>query len=289
MIIQRYIYQYHAQLNIRTQELLQEKVKAEQRFQEIFLVKELLERLTESIQAFDVIQLRLEQLKLRFGYENSAVILEDPYSSYAVVENALGKLKTELQKHRVAPVSEFLKSSKIKLFDLTNEPCDAALINLEKNSKSYGVTKLIIASLPLGESRHAWLVVGMHSKSEIGDDDLFRIENIARAISVAFMNAKTFEAEQNSKFALRDLLISQHEKDLSDLAIQVAHDIQSPVAALGAIKGVLKNGEGEEIKLLEAALNRIEGISGKLLKQFKSKGSHKESELIEECPSCGND
>ncbi len=68
----------------------------------------------------------------------------------------------------------------------------------------------------------------------------------------------------------RELVKREKDKTISDIAIQVAHDIRSPVMALNAIvESVGDNIDGKVKKLLSQTSTRINGIANDLLKQSK--------------------
>ncbi|MBI5743799.1 MAG: HAMP domain-containing histidine kinase, partial [Elusimicrobia bacterium] len=60
-------------------------------------------------------------------------------------------------------------------------------------------------------------------------------------------------------------------KAVSDMAAQVAHDIRSPLAALGAAaKGL--SADAEQRKLIEGAVGRMQGIADDLLARYRAPG-----------------
>ncbi|MBI5744239.1 MAG: HAMP domain-containing histidine kinase, partial [Elusimicrobia bacterium] len=61
-------------------------------------------------------------------------------------------------------------------------------------------------------------------------------------------------------------------KAVSDMAAQVAHDIRSPLAALGAAaKGL--SADAEQRKLIEGAVGRMQGIADDLLARYRAPGA----------------
>ena len=67
---------------------------------------------------------------------------------------------------------------------------------------------------------------------------------------------------------LRELAVS---KAISDLAAQVAHDIRSPLAALGAAARGLSIPEDQRT-LVDGAIGRMQGIANDLLARYRAPG-----------------
>jgi signal transduction histidine kinase len=65
-------------------------------------------------------------------------------------------------------------------------------------------------------------------------------------------------------------------KAVSDMAAQVAHDIRSPLAALGAAAGGL-NLPPEQKALIDGAVDRMQGIADDLLNRYRAPGSAAEA------------
>lgn len=61
-------------------------------------------------------------------------------------------------------------------------------------------------------------------------------------------------------------------KAVSDMAAQVAHDIRSPLAALGAAAKGLSS-DAEQRKLIEGAVGRMQGIADDLLARYRAPGA----------------
>ncbi|MBI4350962.1 MAG: HAMP domain-containing histidine kinase [Elusimicrobia bacterium] len=62
-------------------------------------------------------------------------------------------------------------------------------------------------------------------------------------------------------------------KAVSDIAAQVAHDIRSPLAALGAAAKSLEQLPAEQRSLIEGSVNRMQGIADDLLRRYRAPGA----------------
>ena len=87
-----------------------------------------------------------------------------------------------------------------------------------------------------------------------------------RATPFAVLIGRLAEVLQKASRLESELAVS---KATSDLAAQVAHDIRSPLAALGAAAKGLEIPE-EQRKLLEGAVGRMQGIADDLLRRYRA-------------------
>jgi len=113
------------------------------------------------------------------------------------------------------------------------------------------------------------------SISPLGNQNL-RIDmtlRLPRALEIAFVLILSFQMLSlgliywGGKKA--GTLRYQRDVDISNMAIQVAHDIRSPLAALGAAAKGLDLPE-EQRKLLEGAVGRMQGIADDLLNRYRA-------------------
>jgi signal transduction histidine kinase len=89
-----------------------------------------------------------------------------------------------------------------------------------------------------------------------------------RATPFAVLIGRLAEVLQKASRLESELAVS---KATADLAAQVAHDIRSPLAALGAAAKGLELPE-EQRKLMESSVNRMQGIADDLLRKYRAPG-----------------
>ncbi|OGS07110.1 MAG: hypothetical protein A2270_03855 [Elusimicrobia bacterium RIFOXYA12_FULL_51_18] len=111
---------------------------------------------------------------------------------------------------------------------------------------------------------------GEHSK--IQDSIQHSIQSLPeglRGTPFAVLIGRLAEVLQKASRLESELAVS---KATSDLAAQVAHDIRSPLAALGAAaKGL--DIPAEQRKLMEGAVGRMQGIADDLLERYRAPGA----------------
>ena len=89
-----------------------------------------------------------------------------------------------------------------------------------------------------------------------------------RATPFAVLIGRLAEVLQKASRLESELAVS---KATADLAAQVAHDIRSPLAALGAAAKGLELPE-EQRKIMESSVNRMQGIADDLLRRYRAPG-----------------
>ncbi|OGR45093.1 MAG: hypothetical protein A2X35_10045 [Elusimicrobia bacterium GWA2_61_42] len=130
-----------------------------------------------------------------------------------------------------------------------------------------GAIKTIFSIERCVDETNALVAAGEHAK--IRDSILRSIQALPqslRATPFAVLIARLAEVLQKASRLESELAVS---KATSDLAAQVAHDIRSPLAALGAAAKGLEL-PAEQRKLLEGAVIRMQGIADDLLQRYRA-------------------
>ncbi len=125
---------------------------------------------------------------------------------------------------------------------------------------------------------------GEHSK--IQDSIQRSIQSLPeglRGTPFAVLIGRLAEVLQKASRLESELAVS---KATSDLAAQVAHDIRSPLAALGAAaKGA--DIPAEQRKLMEGAVGRMQGIADDLLERYRAPAAIIQSQAASQGPQAG--
>lgn len=100
--------------------------------------------------------------------------------------------------------------------------------------------------------------------------------SLALAVRIRLLKEEKLKSELRAFETERDLAASRSELEkqaaIASLAAQVAHDIRSPLAALGAAAGELKLAS-EKKALIDGAVGRMQGIADDLLKRYRAPGT----------------
>ncbi|MDP2866906.1 MAG: HAMP domain-containing sensor histidine kinase, partial [Elusimicrobiota bacterium] len=130
-----------------------------------------------------------------------------------------------------------------------------------------GAIKTIFSIERCVDETNALATAGEHSK--IQDSIQRSIQSLPeslRATPFAVLIGRLAEVLQKASRLESELAVS---KATSDLAAQVAHDIRSPLAALGAAAKGLEMPE-EQRKLVAGAVSRMQGIADDLLRRYRA-------------------
>lgn len=71
------------------------------------------------------------------------------------------------------------------------------------------------------------------------------------------------------KFYISFVVEKEKTKEKSKLALQIAHDLRSPIAAIKSITSSLKSNDGQELSILTSSLDRLENIANDVLREKK--------------------
>lgn len=97
--------------------------------------------------------------------------------------------------------------------------------------------------------------------------------SLALAVRIKLLKEEKLKSELRAFKTERDLVASRSELEkqaaIASLAAQVAHDIRSPLAALGAAAGGLKLAPKQKA-LIDGAVGRMQGIADALLKRYRA-------------------
>jgi signal transduction histidine kinase len=130
-----------------------------------------------------------------------------------------------------------------------------------------GAIKTIFSIERCVDETNALAAAGEHAK--IQDSIQRSIQSLPqslRATPFAVLIGRLAEVLQKASHLESELAVS---KATSDMAAQVAHDIRSPLAALGAAAKGLEMPE-EHRKLMEGAVSRMQGIADDLLQRYRA-------------------
>jgi len=130
-----------------------------------------------------------------------------------------------------------------------------------------GAIKTIFSIERCVDETNALATAGEHSK--IQDSIQRSIQSLPeslRATPFAVLIGRLADVLQKASRLESELAVS---KATSDLAAQVAHDIRSPLAALGAAAKGLEMPEDQR-KLVEGAVGRMQGIADDLLQRYRA-------------------
>ena len=130
-----------------------------------------------------------------------------------------------------------------------------------------GAIKTIFSIERCVDETNALATAGEHSK--IQDSIQRSIQSLPeslRATPFAVLIGRLADVLQKASRLESELAVS---KATSDLAAQVAHDIRSPLAALGAAAKGLEMPEDQR-KLVERAVGRMQGIADDLLQRYRA-------------------
>ena len=130
-----------------------------------------------------------------------------------------------------------------------------------------GAIKTIFSIERCVDETNALATAGEHSK--IQDSIQRSIQSLPeslRATPFAVLIGRLADVLQKASRLESELAVS---KATSDLAAQVAHDIRSPLAALGAAAKGLEMPEDQR-KLVEGAVSRMQGIADDLLQRYRA-------------------
>ena len=130
-----------------------------------------------------------------------------------------------------------------------------------------GAIKTIFSIERCVDETNALAAAGEHSK--IRDSIQHSIQSLPeslRATPFAVLIGRLADVLQKASRLESELAVS---KATSDLAAQVAHDIRSPLAALGAAAKGLEMPEDQR-KLVEGAVSRMQGIADDLLQRYRA-------------------
>ncbi|HAT73304.1 MAG TPA: hypothetical protein DCS63_10865 [Elusimicrobia bacterium] len=130
-----------------------------------------------------------------------------------------------------------------------------------------GAIKTIFSIEHCVDETNALVAAGEHSK--IQDSIQRNIESLPQSLRntpFAVLISRLAEVLQKASRLESELAVS---KATADLAAQVAHDIRSPLAALGAAAKGLDLPE-EQRKLIEGAVGRMQGIADDLLNRYRA-------------------
>jgi len=134
-----------------------------------------------------------------------------------------------------------------------------------------GAIKTIFSIEHCVDETNALAAAGEHSKIRDSIQSSIRsLPQNLRETPFAVLIGRLAEVLQKASHLESELAVS---KATSDLAAQVAHDIRSPLAALGAAAKGIKQLPAEQRALIEGSVNRMQGIANDLLTRYRAPGA----------------
>ena len=134
-----------------------------------------------------------------------------------------------------------------------------------------GAIKTIFSIEHCVDETNALAAAGEHSKIRDSIQSSIRsLPQNLRETPFAVLIGRLAEVLQKASHLESELAVS---KATSDLAAQVAHDIRSPLAALGAAAKGIEQLPAEQCALIEGSVSRMQGIANDLLARYRAPGA----------------
>ncbi len=228
----KYIRQYNEQSRNRAQELHENYIKLDRKYNESLLLRGLSEKLGETVVPKDVLQLCLSELDMRFRYSRSIILLLSPdrKTLYTAEANGFGKdkdkifslsLKYPADKDNPQLFANILESGTTRaVFDVGHfkrqlKERNQALIDL------LGVQALIVSPIQDKDEKYGLLVVGSTAEDRsLNEDDRNMIENICQLLSLSFQRARNFDTEKNLRTLFQKYVPAMVLEGIQNLAPQ---------------------------------------------------------------------
>ncbi|MBI4351613.1 MAG: sensor histidine kinase [Elusimicrobia bacterium] len=108
--------------------------------------------------------------------------------------------------------------------------------------------------------------------------------SLALAVRIRLLKEEKIKAELHILKSERSLAASRNELErqtaIASMAAQVAHDIRSPLAALGAAAKGLEQLPAEQRSLIEGSVCRMQGIADDLLRRYRAPGAETKAKPV---------